>query len=120
VNITGRLYPENFPRVQRRHCAYPFQVTIAAVQQMFTILCTLSTPQTVRIAATVTKMRFVGEHSQVYYDNCHHRQYAHFQNSLLFTAVLHDFILPSKTSQHHLTTRAAKSEVLSKAINHSQ
>jgi len=87
VNITGRLYPENFPRVQRRHCAYPFQVTIAAVQQLFTIHCNLSTPQAMRIAATVTKMRFVGDRSQVYYDNCHHRQYAHFQNSVGFTAV---------------------------------
>jgi len=38
-----------------------------------------------RLTATVTKMRFVGSHSQVYYDNFHNRLSA--DGVFLFTEV---------------------------------
>ena len=51
------------------------------------------------VAATVTKMRFVGRNSQLYYNNLHNRLYTVFETSvILFKETLpwSDFILRSK------------------------
>jgi len=74
--------------------------------------------------ATVAKMRFVGSDSQVYYDNFTigylqiFKQGTSFHRSIAIMTnetTNYNFILPSKTCQRHLETRAV---ILSKAITH--
>jgi len=48
-----------------------------------------NTTKNTNVTTIVTKLRFVGSHSQVYYDNFHNRLSADFQGRvLLFTEVL--------------------------------
>jgi len=77
-----------------------------------------------RVMATVAKMRFVGSDSQLYYDNFTigylqiFKQGTSFHRSIAIMTnetTNYNFILPSKTCQRHLETRAV---ILSKAITH--
>jgi len=76
------------------------------VQKLLNLFYT--TKEMPHFATTVTKMRFVGSYSQVYYDYYHNRPSADFQNRvLLFPEVQYCHgLLPSKC-QRHLETRAA-------------
>jgi len=83
---------EIFPGgAQRRHFAYPLQVAIDAMQMDVhkTLYPFYTTKKIPHVTATVAKMRFVGSHSQVYYDDFQNRLCADFQNRVLhFTIAL--------------------------------
>jgi len=80
------------------------------------------------VTTTVTKMRLFGNHSQVYYDNCHNMLSAEFQSGvLLFTELLSWSLTKPQIMTLFYLARAVSvmyrqklrnSGISSKAINH--
>ena len=75
-----------FKRGQRCHLLYLFRMLSMKCKWMFTNHFILFTAQRKcpMLWQQWRKMRFVGSHSQVYYDNFHHRLCADFHNRALF------------------------------------
>jgi len=84
-------YAEIFPGGKRQHFADPCQVADDAIQmyvQETLYRFYMTTPQRKchMLRQQSQKMRFVGSHSQVYYDNFHNRLAANFPSRVfLFT-----------------------------------
>jgi len=69
---------------QRRQFSYPFQVADDAMEMDVnkTLYPYCTTKETPHVAATVTKMRFVGSNGQVYSDNLNSRAICKFSKQV--------------------------------------
>jgi len=88
---------------QRQHFAGPCQVADDAMQmyvhETFQQFSTI-TKENAHVSTIVTKVRFAGSHSQVYYHNFYNRLYADFQSKALFFTE----VLPRSLMKSQITT----------------